>query len=69
AYQNQPGGWLLTNVFPVKGSYHLWEVFGEVAVPLARDLPLLRKLDVNGAVRYTNYSTSGGVTTWKAGAV
>lgn len=69
AYQNQPGGWLLTNVFPVRGSYHLWELFAEAAVPLARDLPFLHKLDVNGAVRYTDYSTSGGVTTWKAGAV
>lgn len=69
AYQNQPGGWLLTNVFPVKGGYHLWEVFAEAAVPLARDLPFLHALDINGAVRYTNYSTSGGVTTWKAGAV
>lgn len=69
AYQNQPGGWLLTNVFPVKGSYHLWEVFAEAAVPLARDLPFLHALDVNGAVRYTDYSTSGGVTTWKAGLV
>lgn len=69
AYANQPGGWLLTNVFPVSGQYDLWEVFGEVAVPLARDMPLARSLDFNGAVRYTDYSTSGGVTTWKAGLV
>lgn len=69
AYLNQPGGWLLTNVFPIGGAYHVFEGFGEVAVPLARDLPFLKSLDLNGAVRYTNYSTSGGVTTWKAGAV
>ncbi|ATQ43361.1 TonB-dependent receptor plug domain-containing protein [Caulobacter mirabilis] len=68
-YQNQPGGWLLTNVFPVAGAYDLWEVFGEVAVPLARDVAWAKSLDFNGAVRYTNYSTSGGVTTWKAGLV
>jgi outer membrane receptor protein involved in Fe transport len=68
-YLNQPGGWLVTNVFPVSGSYDLWEVFGEVAVPLARDLPFAKSLDFNGAVRYTDYSTSGGVTTWKAGLV
>lgn len=49
AYQNQPGGWLLTNVFPIQGHYDLWEVFGEAAVPLARDLPFLHALDVNGA--------------------
>lgn len=69
AYQNQPGGWLLTNVFPVGGAYHLWEAFGEAAVPLARDVPFIKALDLNGAVRYTHYSTSGGVTTWKVGAV
>jgi outer membrane receptor protein involved in Fe transport len=69
AYLNQPGGYLLTNVFPVSGGYHLWEIFGEAAVPLARNLPLLRALDLNAAVRYTNYSTSGGVTTWKTGLV
>lgn len=69
AYQNQPGGYLLTNVFPISGGYHLWEVFGEAAVPLARDMPFLHALDLNAAVRYTNYSTSGGVTTWKAGLV
>lgn len=69
AYQNQPGGWLLTNVFPIQGKYNLWEVFGEAAVPLARELPFLYALDVNGAIRYTHYSTSGGVVTWKGGAV
>jgi outer membrane receptor protein involved in Fe transport len=30
-------------------------------------VPLLKGLDFNGAARYTDYSTSGGVTTWKAG--
>ncbi|WP_454798296.1 TonB-dependent receptor plug domain-containing protein [Novosphingobium lindaniclasticum] len=69
AYLNQPGGYLLTNVFPVSGGYHLWELFAEAAVPLARDLPFLHALDLNAAVRYTDYSTSGGVTTWKAGLV
>ncbi len=69
AYQNQPGGWLLTNVFPIGGAYHLWEVFGEASVPLARNAPVIGSLDLDGAVRYTNYSTSGGVTTWKLGAV
>lgn len=49
------------------GSNNVKEVFGEIAVPLLKDLPFAEKLDVNGAVRYTDYSTSGGVTTWKAG--
>jgi iron complex outermembrane recepter protein len=68
-YANQRGGWLVTNVFPIAGSYDLVEAFAEVVVPLARNLPFAKTLDFNGAVRYTDYSTSGGVTTWKAGLV
>jgi len=44
------------------------EGFAEVQVPLARDVTLLRSLDVNGAVRFASYSTSGGAWTWKVGA-
>jgi iron complex outermembrane receptor protein len=43
------------------------EGFGEVNVPLAKDEAWARSLDLNAAVRVTDYSTSGTVTTWKAG--
>lgn len=43
------------------------EVFGEVVVPLARQRPFLEHLELNAAVRFTDYSTSGTVTTWKVG--
>ncbi len=43
------------------------EAYLETIVPLAKDLPLARSIEFNGAVRTTDYSTSGGVTTWKAG--
>lgn len=49
------------------GSYNVKEVYGEIAVPLASG-PGIGDLDVNGAVRLTDYSTSGTVTTWKVGA-
>lgn len=45
------------------------EGYLEGLVPLLRDAPLARHLEINGAVRYTDYSTSGGVTTWKIGTV
>jgi outer membrane receptor protein involved in Fe transport len=61
------GGFDRGNLQPVSGWYNLWEVFGETLVPLAKDVPFAQSLDFNGAVRYTNYSTSGGVTSWKAG--
>lgn len=43
------------------------EVYAEVGVPLLRDAPMADNLGFNGAVRYADYSTSGGVTTWKGG--
>lgn len=55
------------NVGSARGSVNVKEVYGEINVPLARDMTLLRQLDVSGAIRYTDYSTSGGVTTWKLG--
>ncbi|MCC2973594.1 TonB-dependent receptor domain-containing protein [Massilia sp. IC2-476] len=48
-------------------SQRVWEVAGEVDVPLLKNSPLARKLDANGAVRYTSYDTSGHYVTWKAG--
>lgn len=56
-----------TNLVPLNGSYSVKEAFLEVAVPLAEDLPFAQSLEFNGAVRGTDYSVSGFVTTWKAG--
>lgn len=58
----------LTNVGTANGKLNVKEVFGEVAVPLLKDTPFFEELSVNGAARYTDYSTSGSVTTWKVGA-
>jgi len=44
-----------------------WETFGEVGVPVVKDLPYAKSVDLNAAIRYTNYSITGGVTTWKYG--
>ncbi|QJU58221.1 TonB-dependent receptor [Sphingomonas sp. AP4-R1] len=56
------------NYKPTNGSYRVAEGFAEVVVPLLRDSRFGKSLDLNGAVRYTDYSTSGGVATWKIGA-
>lgn len=55
------------NFKPSSGSYHVGEGFVEVVVPLLRDLPAIKSLDLNSAVRETDYNTSGTVTTWKQG--
>ncbi|HTI67011.1 MAG TPA: TonB-dependent receptor [Caulobacteraceae bacterium] len=45
------------------------EAFAEIGVPLMKDAPLAQSLEVNGALRVTDYSTTGTATTWKVGAV
>jgi len=57
----------LTNTGTAKGSNTVKEIFGELAIPLLKDTPFAEQLDISGAIRYTDYSTSGGVTTWKLG--
>ena len=54
-------GWKYGNYKVTEGSYNVKEAYVETLIPLMDDL------DFNGAVRYTDYSTSGGVTTWKTG--
>jgi outer membrane receptor protein involved in Fe transport len=43
------------------------EIYVETIVPLAKNQWLAKSLDFNGAVRRTDYTTSGAVTTWKGG--
>ena len=50
------------------GKYNVTEGFFETVVPLARDMRFAESLDLNAAVRATNYSTAGYVTTWKVGS-
>lgn len=60
------GGFNFGNPKPINGHFDVKEGFLEAAVPLleanGRDAVAL-----NGAVRLTDYSTSGTVTTWKVG--
>ncbi len=51
---------------PLSGGFNVKEGFGEIAVPVL-DVDNLVKLDLNGAARYSDYSTSGGIWTWKVG--
>lgn len=58
-----------SNAAPYSGRFNVKEGYVEAIVPLARDLPGLRSLDLNGALRVADYSTAGTQTTWKGGAV
>ena len=52
---------------PTKGSFNVKEVYAEVNAPLLKDVPFADLLEFSGAVRLSDYSTSGSATTFKAG--
>lgn len=65
---SQAGGWLAGAGSNLQSaSVTVKEVYAETIVPMLKDLPFAKTLDVNGAVRRTDYSSSGMVTTWKGG--
>jgi hypothetical protein len=45
----------------------VYEFAGEVNIPILKDVPLVQDLSLDVAGRYTDYSVSGGVETWKVG--
>ena len=55
------GCWKYGNYLVTEGDYDVTEFYLEAGVPL------LETLDLNAAARRTDYSTSGGVNTWKIG--
>ena len=55
------GTWIYGNYLPTFGKYNVKEAYLETIVPL------FNGADFNGAFRLTDYSTSGTVSTWKAG--
>ena len=55
-------GWFVGNYLPTFGEYDVTEGYIETVVPVGAGI------DLNAAVRGTDYSTSGYVTTWKLGA-
>lgn len=59
--------YLLNTSEPVDAKENIAEAALEANVPLLADMPFIKSLSVNGAVRYAEYSVSGGATTWKIG--
>lgn len=51
----------------LRGSFHVTEGYLEAVMPLASGESWAKQLDLNGAIRYADYSTVGGVVTWKGG--
>jgi len=55
------------NAIPYSGSFNVKEGYIETTVPLAKEMPALYSLSLNGAFRYADYSTVGGQSAWKVG--
>ena len=51
----------------VHGQFAVNEAFGEVLVPVLKDLPFVEYLELSGAARYSHYSTAGNATSWNYG--
>lgn len=65
---DQQAAFLGGNYNPSFGKYDVTEGNIETVIPLANDVAFAKQLDLNAAARWTDYSTSGQVTTWKVGA-
>ena len=50
-----------------QGEYDVKEVFGELVVPLLTDMAFAEELTLDLGARYSDYSSTGGEFTWKAG--
>jgi len=49
---------------PAAGNYNVDEVYGELRVPILKEVPGAYSLEASGAVRHSDYSISGGATTY-----
>lgn len=48
------------------GTFDVYELFGEIRVPLVQDKPFVKNLSFDGAYRYSDYSTAGITNTYEA---
>jgi iron complex outermembrane receptor protein len=53
---------------PTRGGYNVDEAYIELRLPLLRETPFFHRLEVTGAARFSDYSTTGSTTTLKATA-
>jgi outer membrane receptor protein involved in Fe transport len=60
----------LNAALPTSGAMVSHEVYGEVRVPVLKDLPLIDSFSVNSAFRYSNYNlrSAKDIWTWSFGA-
>lgn len=52
-----------------RGEFTVYDIFGEVRLPLLKAVPLAETLELSAAARYSNYSTVGSAFTWNVGGL
>ncbi|WP_258240118.1 TonB-dependent receptor domain-containing protein [Pseudidiomarina homiensis] len=63
----QGNSWGMSSAGITRGKSFTRAAFAEVQIPVVRDLPLMESLDVSVSGRFTDVSTYGSDTTYKAG--
>ena len=63
----EAGESVANQVFTTKGDFTLYELFGEVDVPLLADRPGFESLNFNAQARWSDYSNFGQETVWRVG--
>ncbi|WP_305849911.1 TonB-dependent receptor domain-containing protein [Sphingosinicella sp. CPCC 101087] len=53
---------------PTSGGFNVDEAYAELRLPLLAETDFFHRLELTGAARYSDYSTSGSTTTFSAGA-
>jgi iron complex outermembrane receptor protein len=61
-------GQLVNFAAPTTGRYSAKEAFLEMTLPLLKDKPFAKSLELEGAFRRADYTTTGASNTWKLGA-
>lgn len=58
-----------TRTLNTSGRFNVKEVFGELRIPILSDRPFFDEFAIEGAARYSDYSTIGGAFTWNVNAI
>lgn len=62
------GGYPTYNPGPLAGRIAVTEFYAELGIPVLKDVPMFKSLDLSIAGRLADYSTSGTAYAWKLGA-
>ncbi len=66
---NQSLTFSTTRTLNTGGDFDVFELFGEVRLPILADRPFFETLELSGAARFSDYSTIGNTFTWSVNGI